>query len=95
VLRGSGLVALPQVFSVLRGDVSLIGPRPRFDGEPATPARPGMLGLAQAAQARRRLDRDEVFALDAEYAARWSLGYDLKLVAGGVGRLFAFRRPAA
>jgi lipopolysaccharide/colanic/teichoic acid biosynthesis glycosyltransferase len=88
LLRGSGLVALPQVFNVLRGDLSLIGPRPRYQGEPATPVRPGMLGLAQLAQATRNLDRDEVFALDAVYAQEWSLALDARLFAGGVRRMF-------
>ena len=84
VLSGSGLVALPQLFNLLRGDLSLIGPRPRYPGEPRPPARPGMAGLAQAEQAKRVLSRDEVFALDAEYAAQWSLGLDLRLTARGV-----------
>jgi hypothetical protein len=92
VLAGSGLAALPQLFSLLRGDVSLIGPRPRYPGEPLTPARPGMLGPAQARQANRELDRGEVFALDAEYAEQWSLGLDLRVVTDGVRRRFTDAR---
>jgi lipopolysaccharide/colanic/teichoic acid biosynthesis glycosyltransferase len=84
VLSGSGLVALPQLFNLLRGDLSLIGPRPRYPGEPRPPVRPGMAGLAQTEQAKRVLSRDEVFALDAEYAAGWSLGLDLRVAARGV-----------
>jgi len=92
VLAGSGLTSLPQMFSVLRGDVSLVGPRPRYPGEPPAPARPGLVGLAQAEQAVRELDRDEVFALDAEYAERWSPGLDVRIVARGARRLVAPRR---
>jgi lipopolysaccharide/colanic/teichoic acid biosynthesis glycosyltransferase len=92
LVKGSGLVALPQVFNVLRGDLSLIGPRPRFDGEPPTPVRPGMIGPAQAAQATRILDRDEMFALDAVYAQEWSLRLDLRLLAGGMWRMFLPQR---
>ena len=88
VVRASGLVALPQVFSVLRGDLSLIGPRPRYEGEPPTPVRPGMIGPAQTAQGARIVDRDEVFALDAVYAQEWSLGLDARLLARGMWHMF-------
>jgi lipopolysaccharide/colanic/teichoic acid biosynthesis glycosyltransferase len=88
LVRGSGLVALPQVFNVLRGDISLIGPRPRFEGEPPTPVRPGMIGLAQTAREARILDRDEVFALDAVYAQEWSLRLDARLLARAMWRMF-------
>jgi lipopolysaccharide/colanic/teichoic acid biosynthesis glycosyltransferase len=88
LVRSSGLVVLPQLFNVLRGDLSLIGPRPRYPGEPATPVRPGMLGLAQTAQATRILDRNEVFALDAEYAQDWSLRLDARLLGRGMWRMF-------
>jgi lipopolysaccharide/colanic/teichoic acid biosynthesis glycosyltransferase len=92
VLAGSGVALLPQLFSLLRGDVSLVGPRPRYPGEPRPPVRPGMAGLAQAEQAVRLLDRDAVFALDAEYAAHWSLGLDVRILARGARRLLAPRR---
>jgi lipopolysaccharide/colanic/teichoic acid biosynthesis glycosyltransferase len=92
LVKGSGLVALPQIFNVLRGELSLIGPRPRFEGEPPTPVRPGMVGPAQVAQATRVLDRDEVLALDAVYAREWSLGLDVKLLAGWMWRMFLPRR---
>jgi lipopolysaccharide/colanic/teichoic acid biosynthesis glycosyltransferase len=91
MLRASGLVVLPQIFSVLRGHLSMIGPRPRYPGEPPTPTRPGMAGLAQTAQATRALDRDEVFALDAVYAREWSLGLDLRLIGQGMWRVFVPR----
>jgi lipopolysaccharide/colanic/teichoic acid biosynthesis glycosyltransferase len=91
VLRDSGLAELPQLLSLLRGDLSLIGPRPRYPGEPPTPVRPGMLGLAQGRQATHVLDRDEVFALDAEYAERWSLALDVRVVADDVRRLLSRR----
>jgi lipopolysaccharide/colanic/teichoic acid biosynthesis glycosyltransferase len=92
VVAGSGLVALPQLFSLLLGHLSLIGPRPRYPGEPRPPARPGMAGLAQAEQRSRVLNRDEVFALDAEYAERWSLGFDVRVAALGARHMLSGRR---
>jgi lipopolysaccharide/colanic/teichoic acid biosynthesis glycosyltransferase len=89
---GSGVLVLPQLFNLLRGDVSLIGPRPRYPGEPRPPARPGMAGLAQSRMATESLDRAEVFALDAEYAERWSLGLDLQVILHGARHLITPRR---
>lgn len=88
VIVGSGLVALPQVFSVLRGDLSLIGPRPRYEADPPPPARPGLVGLAQNAQALGQLTRSEQFALDAEYAREWSPALDARILATCVWHAF-------
>jgi lipopolysaccharide/colanic/teichoic acid biosynthesis glycosyltransferase len=92
ILVGSGLVALPQVFNVVHGDMSLIGPRPRYAGEPPPPARPGLVGLAEIARPGRELSRAEQFALDEQYAREWSLSLDARILATCVWQAVATRR---
>jgi lipopolysaccharide/colanic/teichoic acid biosynthesis glycosyltransferase len=80
IVAGSGLTALPQLWSVLRGEMSIIGPRPREDGFPPPPARPGLTGLAQLEQLERWLSITEQLELDDEYARTWSLALDARIV---------------
>ena len=87
-LRTSALDELPQLLNVLRGEMSLVGPRPLPLAYTAlyAPAqarrllvRPGLAGLAQAA-GRNALPWPARLALDARYAARQTLGGDLRLI---------------
>ncbi|CAA9278883.1 MAG: Lipid carrier : UDP-N-acetylgalactosaminyltransferase [uncultured Craurococcus sp.] len=87
-LRASALDELPQLLNVLRGEMSLVGPRPLpmaytplFSPAQAMRlrVRPGLAGLAQAA-GRNALPWGPRLALDARYAARQSLGGDLALM---------------
>ena len=88
VLRASALDELPQLLNVLRGEMSLVGPRPLPAAYTAlyTPTqalrlrvRPGLAGLAQAA-GRNALPWPARLALDARYAARQTLAGDLRLI---------------
>jgi lipopolysaccharide/colanic/teichoic acid biosynthesis glycosyltransferase len=91
-LRRASLDELPQLFNVLRGDMSLVGPRPVLPWEAdlwpsAYPAyvrrfevRPGLTGLWQV-NGRSKLSVRESFDLEAEYVRRRSLGLDLVILA--------------
>jgi lipopolysaccharide/colanic/teichoic acid biosynthesis glycosyltransferase len=80
LVSGTGLTALPQLWSVLRGEMSVIGPRPRETGFDPPPMRPGLTGLAQLEQLDRWLSIAQQIELDAEYARTWSLALDARIV---------------
>jgi lipopolysaccharide/colanic/teichoic acid biosynthesis glycosyltransferase len=80
MVAGSGLTALPQLWSVVRGEMSIIGPRPREIGFPPPPMRPGLTGLAQLEQLERWLAISDQLELDDEYARTWSLRLDARIV---------------
>lgn len=87
-LRRTSLDELPQLFNVLRGDMSLIGPRPVLESERELVGlrdnlgvysiRPGMTGLAQI-RGRDVISIRRKAAYDAQYVERMSFGYDLAL----------------
>ena len=87
-LRRSSLDELPQLLNVLKGDMSLIGPRPlivsylnRYSPEQARrhEVLPGITGLAQI-NGRNAIDWEQKFKLDVEYIDNWSLWLDLKIL---------------
>jgi sugar transferase EpsL len=95
VLRALTLDELPELVNVLRGDLSLVGPRPLLPEyrELYTPEQwrrhdvpPGMAGPALAA-GRNALDWDEKFAADVWYVDHWSLWLDAKVLAMSVWRV--------
>jgi sugar transferase EpsL len=84
-IRATSLDELPQLWNVLRGEMSLVGPRPllpcyleRYSAEQARrhEVPPGITGLAQVS-GRNRLSWEEKFALDVWYVDHWSLRLDL------------------
>jgi lipopolysaccharide/colanic/teichoic acid biosynthesis glycosyltransferase len=88
-LRRTSLDELPQLLNVIRGDMSLVGPRPclAYEAELFEPHHfdrflvpAGMTGLWQVA-ARAHATFKEALDLDAAYARNWSLGLDLRLLA--------------
>jgi len=87
-LRRFSLDELPQVWNVLRGEMSLVGPRPIVAAEVEKYAdcfefycrvKPGVTGLWQAS-GRSKLTYDERVALDRDYVLKWSLLFDLKIL---------------
>ena len=82
-LRRTSLDELPQLINVLRGDMSLVGPRPPLASEVYTEGRhmarlvaqPGMTGLWQVS-GRSELLFEDMLRLDLEYIRRWSLALD-------------------
>ena len=92
MLRSTSLDELPELMNVLRGDMSLVGPRPllidylhRYDDRQATRhlVKPGLTGLAQV-RGRESLSWEEKFALDVEYVQTASLAGDLRILAATV-----------
>jgi lipopolysaccharide/colanic/teichoic acid biosynthesis glycosyltransferase len=88
ILRITSLDELPQLINVLKGDMSIVGPRPRRPHELATDdpqvarrlsVKPGLAGLWQVS-GRATLNFDEALALDLQYIENWSFWLDLKLI---------------
>lgn len=90
-LRHTSLDEIPQFWSVLKGDMSLVGPRPALFNQDDLVAlrttagvdalRPGLTGWAQI-NGRDELPIPEKVKLDREYLERMSLGFDFKIMAG-------------
>jgi lipopolysaccharide/colanic/teichoic acid biosynthesis glycosyltransferase len=87
-LRRTGFDELPQLLNVLRGEMSIVGPRPPLPQEVAgydvwhrrrLSMKPGITGLWQVS-ARREPDFDRWVRLDLEYIDRWSLLLDFKIM---------------
>jgi lipopolysaccharide/colanic/teichoic acid biosynthesis glycosyltransferase len=87
-LRRYSLDELPQLWNVLKGEMSLVGPRPPLPSEVAAyedwqldrmEVRPGITGLWQVS-GRSDLSFDDYVRLDLFYIENWSLAYDLFIV---------------
>jgi lipopolysaccharide/colanic/teichoic acid biosynthesis glycosyltransferase len=87
-LRSTSLDELPELFNVLRGEMSLVGPRPslmqyleRYSPEQARrhEVKPGITGWAQI-NGRNAISWEEKFALDVWYVDHQSLWLDLKIL---------------
>ena len=93
-LRKSSLDELPQLFNVLKGDMSLVGPRPPLTYEAEKyqswhlrrilEIKPGITGLWQV-EGRSKVSFDEMVRMDLRYTRDWSLMLDLKILTKTVG----------
>lgn len=92
VLRKTSMDELPQLLNVIRGDMSLVGPRPervffveKFQGEVSRyverhKIKPGITGWAQVNGLRGDTSLEERIRHDLYYIENWSLGFDLKII---------------
>jgi lipopolysaccharide/colanic/teichoic acid biosynthesis glycosyltransferase len=99
VLRRFSLDELPQLINVLKGEMSLIGPRPPLPEEVTRyedwqfdrlEAPPGITGLWQVS-GRSELSFDQCVRLDLFYIENWSLAYDFYLLAKTIPAVFLGR----
>lgn len=91
-IRKWNLDELPNLFSILRGDMSLVGPRPALEYELAYykdwyyerfSMRPGLTGLWQIGRSEAE-DYDDMMRMDLEYVRRASIWLDLKIILGTI-----------
>jgi undecaprenyl phosphate N,N'-diacetylbacillosamine 1-phosphate transferase len=96
ILRESSLDELPQLFNILIGDMSVVGPRPLYISQiPEWSQRqkkrllvkPGLTGLAQIS-GRGELTREEKLELDVKYVERASFSADVRIVLATLAHLF-------
>ena len=95
-LRSTSMDELPSLFNIIKGDLSLVGPRPLlmkyqpyfYEHERARHSvRPGLTGWAQV-NGRNSLTWDKKFQLDLEYTEKMSLLFDLKILLLTVYKVF-------
>jgi lipopolysaccharide/colanic/teichoic acid biosynthesis glycosyltransferase len=94
-LRATSIDELPQLINVVRGEMSIVGPRPALDWEVElfpeefrrrTDVLPGITGLWQVS-GRSQLTTPEMLQLDLEYVDRASLAMDVRILAGTIPTL--------
>lgn len=97
-LRSTSIDELPQLWNVLKGDISLVGPRALVPGELRDygdrslllSVKSGLTGLAQVS-GRRDISFDERRALDIYYVQNWSLLLDFQIILRTVGAIFTHK----
>lgn len=97
VLRKTSLDELPQMMNILKGDISIVGPRPALWNQDdlyderakhgANKVKPGLTGLAQIS-GRDELEIPEKAMLDGKYAANISFGLDFRCLIGTIATVF-------
>ena len=97
LLREYSLDELPQLFNVLKGDMSIVGPRPLYVSQMSEwndrqkkrlNVKPGLTGLAQIS-GRGGLTKEEKLELDVKYVESANLWRDVKIIAATIAMVFA------
>ena len=97
-MRRYSLDELPQIYSVLKGDMSLVGPRPPLVTEykqftefqkRKLAVKPGITCLWQVNGRNQVSDFDQWVKLDMEYIQKWSLALDVKILFKTIRAVFA------
>ena len=97
LLRKLSIDELPQLFNILKGDMSIVGPRPRLVKDMifydeyvfiAYSVRPGLTGLCQVSGARGDSSWEEIFNYDLKYVNKITFWGDLKIVFKTIGVVF-------
>lgn len=95
-LRSTSLDELPELINILKGDMSIVGPRPLLvkylplyseEQRHRHDVRPGLTGYAQV-NGRNAISWEEKFRLDVEYVRNISFLMDMKIVFGTIGKIF-------
>jgi lipopolysaccharide/colanic/teichoic acid biosynthesis glycosyltransferase len=96
ILRATSIDELPELINVLKGDMSIVGPRPllmqyldRYSSSQARrhEVKPGLTGWAQV-NGRNSLTWEEKFNLDVWYVDHWSIKIDFKIILMTFGKVF-------
>jgi lipopolysaccharide/colanic/teichoic acid biosynthesis glycosyltransferase len=96
-LREYSLDELPQLFNILKGDMSIVGPRPLYISQMAEwderqkkrlLVKPGLTGLAQIS-GRGELTREEKLELDVKYVETANLALDMKIILTTIAQVFS------
>ena len=97
LMRKISVDELPQVFNILKGDMSLVGTRPptvdeyeqyEFVHRKRLAVKPGITGMWQVSGRSRITDFDKVVALDAAYIEQWDIALDIKILWKTVVQVF-------
>jgi len=89
-IRKTSIDELPALFNVLKGDMSIVGPRPQFllfvdrlskeQQELLFSIKPGITGLSQIERYKKALDFNDMLKIDLWYINNWSFYLDLKII---------------
>ena len=99
-MRRTGIDELPQLINIIKGDMSIVGPRARlvkdrifFDDNAITAynVRPGLTGLAQVSGGRSKASWEEIFELDKQYSDNITFWGDIKIIFKTVGVVLGFK----